>query len=337
MQFRYSHLFIGLLVAGLLAGCSATVPKWTTGAEHKKYGAKQYITVMASAESEDKAGEAARKKLREIFFSRYDHRTLKTLSLGDITIDGKQQNLHAQRADEILDERLGVMVDEAKVLDTWVDNKSGQAFVLVGLPRAQAVAKLNEELYTLDRATQAYLREGQLSSDSLSKIQLAARAVDTQIARRSMTRSLKAVDRQGNATPPRWRLSKLSASLDGLLLRVRVAQEVSEDPSNQLAKSLTEALRVAGFYADPGAKPEFIMRGKMELKDGGERDGWRWINGAVEINLVESRTGRSRGRIRWAIQAAGRNEQQAKQRVVSKIDSLLKSEMRGTIVKFATS
>jgi hypothetical protein len=79
------------------------------------------------------------------------------------------------------------------------------------------------------------------------------------------------------------------------------------------------------------------MRGTLELSDAGEKDGWKWLNGVVEIKLVESRTGRNRGKVRWSIQAAGKTNEQAQQRVVAKVDALLKAEMRGTIVKFATN
>ena len=78
------------------------------------------------------------------------------------------------------------------------------------------------------------------------------------------------------------------------------------------------------------------MRGSLELSDSGERDGWKWMHAVVEIKMIESRTGRNRGKVRWSIDAAGKTQEEAKLRIVNKVDALLKSEMRGTIVKFAT-
>jgi len=331
--------WIGLLIIGALtlSGCASTVPDWVGDGTSKDYPANQYLTATASGDTSEDAAEKARLEIEKIFHPRFDLEYLKTLSLGNIVIDGKHQNLHAKRAAEVVNERLGNLLNGIRVAETWSDIKARKFHALAVLPRAQVAAKLNEELYNLDRATQAFLRETKRKSDTLDKIQLTTHAIDTQVARRSLTRTLQSVDRKGRATPPRWRLNSLSASLDALLLQVRVSQEVTEDPSGKLKKSLTEALSLAGFYIDSSKRPEFIMRGSLELTDMGERDGWKWMSGVVEVRLVESRTSRNRGKIRWSIQAAGKTKEQAQQRVSAKIDSLLKAEMRGTIVKFATN
>jgi len=330
---------VGLVViaAMVLSGCASTVPDWVSGGNSKQYGSNQFITSTATADDVTAAGEKARLEIEKLFRPRFDHSALKTLSLGNITIDGKQQNLHAARAETLITDRIGKLLEGIRIAETWVEPKTNKAHALAILPRAQAVAKLNEELYAMDRSTQGYLREMKRKSDTLDKIQFATHAIDTQIARRSLTKTLQDVDRKGKATPPRWRLGSLSATLDGLLLQIRVSHEVTEDSTKMLGKSLVDALTIAGFYIDTSKRPEFIMRGSLELSDAGERDGWKWMNGVVEIKLVEARTSRNRGKIRWSIQAAGKTLAQAQQRVVSKIDALLKAEMRGTIVKFATN
>lgn len=329
----------GLLVvmALVLSGCASNQPSWISSGESKQYRSNQFVTAVAKADDVTTASEQARIKIEKIFRSRFDNNLLKTLSLGNIIIDGKPQNLHAKRAEELINDRIGKLLTGIKVPLTWKNAKTKQTYALAVLPRAQAVAKLNEELYAMDRSTQSFLRERKSKTDTLDKIQLTTHAIDTQVARRSLTRTLRDVDRKGRATPPRWRLGSLSSSLDGLLLQIRVSHEVTEDPTQKLSKSLVDALTVAGFYIDSSKRPEFVMRGTLELSDAGERDGWKWMNGVVEIKLVESRTSRNRGKIRWSIQAAGKTTQQAQARIVSKVDSLLKAEMRGTIVKFATN
>lgn len=331
---------IGILVVSalVLSGCSVnTTPDWVSNGKSGDYPSNQYLTAMAEGDNEADAGEKARIQIEKVFRARFDRKYLDTLALGKITIDGKVQNLHAKRAEEIVTDRLGKLMNGIRIAETWVNPKTRRAYALAVLPRAQAAVKLNEELYTLDRATNAFLGQVNRKSDPLDKIQLTAQAIDTQVARRSLTRTLMEVDRRGKATPPRWRLGKLSASLDGLLLQVRVSQQVEQDPTKRLDRSLVDALTIAGFYIDSSKRPEFIMRGTLELNDGGERDGWRWMNATVEVKMVESRTSRNRGKVRWSIQAAGKTEEQARQRIIAKIDSLLKSEMRGTVVKFATN
>lgn len=330
---------VGLLIVStlILTGCASTVPDWVGSGESKDYPSRQYLAAAAEGDSPEDASEKAKLEIEKLFRPRFDHDYLKSLSLGNIIIDGKPQNLHAKRAEDMVNERLGNLLNGIRVAETWGNIKTRRYHALAILPRAQVAAKLNEELYTLDRATQSFLRDAKRKSDSLDKIQLTTHAIDTQVARRSLTRTLQSVDRRGKATLPRWRLSTLSTNLDGLLLRVRVSHEVVEDPTKQLGKSLVNALKLAGFYIDSSRRPEFVMRGSLEISKDGERDGWKWMTGVVEVRLVESRTSRNRGKVRWSIQAAGKTEAQAQQRILAKVDSLLKSEMRGTIVKFATN
>lgn len=327
---------LSVLAALVLAGCASGMPDWVSSSQTKQYHSNQYLTAVGEGSDVDSAGEQARLKIEKVFGPRFDYKTLNSLSLGNVIVDGKPQNLHAKRATEIVNNQMSKMLDGIRVVENWENSKTKTVYALAVLPRAQAVAKLNEELYSMDRATQSYLTEEKRKSDTLDKIQLAALAIDTQVARRSLTRTLQDVDRKGRATPPRWRLTSLSTALDGLLLRVRVSQEVTDDPTGQLNKSLVDALSLAGFYIDSSKRPEFVMRGSLELSDSGERDGWKWMHAVVEIRLIESRTGRNRGKVRWSIDAAGKTTEQAKLRIVNKVDALLKSEMRGTIVKFAT-
>lgn len=328
---------LSVLAVIVLSGCASSMPSWVSSGQTKQFHSNQYLTAVGEGDDIDSAGEQARLKLEKVFGPRFDYKTLNSLSLGHIVIDGKPQNLHAKRATEIVNNQMAKLLEGIRVVENWENSKTKRVYALAILPRAQAVAKLSEELYNLDRATQSYLFEEKRKSDTLDQIQLATLAIDTQVARRSLTRSLQDADRKGRATPPRWRLTSLSAALDGLLLRVRVSQEVTEDPTNQLNKSLVDALSLAGFYIDSSKRPEFIMRGSLELSDTGERDGWKWMHAVVEVKLVESRTGRNRGKVRWSIDAAGKTREEAKLRIVNKVDALLKSEMRGTIVKFATS
>lgn len=333
---KVCNLYV-VLVLILVSGCATSTPDWVTSGSSKNYNTSQYVTAVAEGSDAATAGEQARIKIEKLFRSRFDYEQLAKLSLGNITIDGKPQNLHARRAEEIINDRFSKLMGGIHTAETWTDPKTKKTYALAVLSRAQAVAKLNEELYNMDRSTQYFLHEEKRKSDTLEKLSLAAHAIDTQIARRSLTRTLQDIDRRGKAPPPRWRLGSLSASIDGLLLRVHVSHEVTEDPTKELGKSLVDALKIAGFYIETSARPEFVMRGSLELSDGGEKDGWKWLNGVVEIKLVEARTGRNRGKIRWSIQAAGKTAAQAQQRIVAKVDSLLKAEMRGTIVKFATN
>ena len=199
---------LSILAMVALAGCASSMPGWVSGGQSKDYHTNQYLTAVGEGDDVDSAGEQARQKLGKVFGPRFDYKALNSLSLGNVVVDGKPQNLHAKRASEIVDRQMSKLVEGIRVVENWENPKTKRVFALAVLPRAQAVAKLNEELYSLDRATQSYLSEEKRKSDTLDKIQLATLAIDTQVARRSMTRSLQDVDRKGRASSEAVRRKK---------------------------------------------------------------------------------------------------------------------------------
>ena len=154
------------------------MPDWVSSGQSKQYHTNQYITAVGEGDDVDSAGEQARLKIEKIFGPRFDYKTLDSLSLGKVIVDGKPQNLHAKRATEIVNNQMGKMLEGIRVVENWENSKTKKVYSLAILPRAQAVAKLNEELYSMDRATQSYLTEEKRKSDALDKIQLAALAID---------------------------------------------------------------------------------------------------------------------------------------------------------------
>jgi hypothetical protein len=95
------------------------------------------------------------------------------------------------------------------------------------------------------------------------------------------------------------------------------------------------ALAAAGFLAETGDQPEYLLDARMKLEDLGRQDGWYWQRGVVEIALVESASGRVRGTKSWNVKAAGQERATAHARVLQEADAALKKDLRRTLTGFA--
>ena len=103
-----------------------------------------------------------------------------------------------------------------------------------------------------------------------------------------------------------------------------------------LFRSVQGALTGAGFRVNVDDTSEFILDVRLNLEDLGIRDNWYWSRGVLKMTLRERASGRDRGSVSWAIKASGRSNSDAEQRIAEKSDSLLKRQVRASIVKFAT-
>jgi hypothetical protein len=75
----------------------------------------------------------------------------------------------------------------------------------------------------------------------------------------------------------------------------------------------------------------------MVLDDLGFQSSWYWQRGVLEINLSEAATGRVRGTKRWNIKSSAPDKETAAKRAVNQADTILKQELRTTIIDMVNS
>jgi hypothetical protein len=67
------------------------------------------------------------------------------------------------------------------------------------------------------------------------------------------------------------------------------------------------------------------------------QEGWYWQRGTLEVRLTETATNRARGSRRWPIKTSARDRGSSLSRALDEADRILKKELRGTVVGFATA
>jgi hypothetical protein len=326
-----------LLLPALLAGCATTAktPDWVSGPA-KAYPASQYLTGRGDAASVEQAQDRARADLAKIFevavsAESEDVQTFKR-SGGEGSETPGQYEQSVQRR---LQTRTDKIVSGIRIADLWRDPVSGMHHALAVLSRAQAGASLRQEIGALDEATRRYLEQSRQAPDALLKIGAAGRALDAQLERDGLQKTLKVVDITGHGVEPEWSSARLRADLDELLKRLRVAVQIAPDSPAGFPVVVGGALTHAGFLADTADNPPYVLEAQLQAEDLGQRDGWYWQRGTLVVTLRDTASQRERGSRRWALKASAQERATAQQRLLKEADAVLKKELRATVIGFA--
>ena len=323
---------IGTIV--LLGGCASTggKPDWVDG-NSARYSDSKYLIGRGQAGAQHEAKDRARADLAKIFQVAIDVETADTQTYQ--AAEGQSRNEAAVSRTIIT--RTEQIIEGVKIAEIWQDPATRTHHALAVLPRMQAANNLRQEIARLDLATGSYIRQARGGADPLLQIAAASRALDAQMERQTYQRSLKIIDRTGLGVESQWSTSKLAADLDELLKRVRISPRAGNDTLGGLQTALAGGLSASGFLATVGQDPDYVIEAMLETDDLGKMDGWYWMKGTLEVRLLEPSTGRVRGTRRWEIKASGRQRALAERRIKNKVDSILKQELRETIIRFATS
>jgi len=324
------------VVLFLLGGCATNRPDWTDSGKSQEYPASQYLTGIGTAGKLEAAKDRARANLAKVFSVKVSETT------EDITRAARKrgsagvENINETRVERIISSRTDKVLTGVRIAETWQDPDTAGYYTLAILSRIQASTNLRQEINRLDSATRIYVKRARSEGDILRKVRFASLALDQQVARQVYQRTLRVVDRSGRGAPSPWQVAKLGSDLERLLRRVRISPRVVSDTTGSLKTSVSSALASAGFGVEDGKRAEFVLDARLDLEDIGYRDGWYWTRGVLEITLQERGSNRIRGSVRWAVKVAGNSIGDARQRIATKVDSLLKREIKASIIKFAT-
>lgn len=334
-------LVTALIAATLvLGGCATGEPKgkpdWVAG-NSSKYPDTRFLVGRGQGGNQDDAGNRARADLAKIFqvniaVSTEDvvrHESARVGDKGDSKTESEVTRTIVTQTDQI--------VRGIRIADLWQDPVNRTYHALAVLPRLQAGNSLRQEIDRLDNATDTYVNKARNSGDLLLSIAAASKALDSQIERAAYQKSLKIVDTSGQGIPERFAIARLASDLDGLLKRVKVSAKVGTDSIGGLDTLLAGGLSAAGFMVETGERPDYSVEASLMMDDLGMQQGWYWLRGNLEVKLVEVASGRVRGTQRWEIKVSGQQKATAQQRARSEAEGLLKTQLRGTIIRFATS
>jgi len=323
------------LVSVLLAvsGCAShpATPDWVSGAP-REYRSSEYLIGRGQGVSGEEARDRARADLAKIFEAQVSAQSEDEQSFRS----GEGGGYEARSARRVA-VRTDRLVEGIEIASTWQEPSGASHHALAVLPRLKAAHALRSEIARLDEATRLHAGRAREEADLFLKISSAGQALAAQNERRAYQKTLRVVDPTGVGEPPAWSVERLRADFDALLKRVRLAPRVVRDTSESLEPLHKAATAAAGFLADTGASPDYILEASLALEATGPLDDWYWQRGVLEVRLVEAASGRSRGSRRWPIKAAALGPQLAVQRALSEVDAALRKDLRAAVIGFAAA
>ncbi len=315
---------------GLAAGCATkpTQPDWVSGTS-AKYSSAHYLTGRGQGASADEARDRARADLAKVF-------QVAVVAESEDVQAFRTGGQYEQQVSRRISTRTEQIVSGIQIGDQWQDPVSKTHYALAVLPRLQTATSLRQDIDRLDGATRNYLEQARRAEDVLVKISAANRALESQVERAAYQKSLKVVDPTGRGVEPPFNTAKLSADLNDLLKRVRISPRVAPDSAAGFAEVVRGALAAAGFLAETGQNPDFVLDARLSLDDLGKIEGWYWQRGDLQISVNEAASGRVRGTKSWPIKESARDQASARRRALNSADAILKQELRNAILGVAT-
>jgi hypothetical protein len=339
----------GALLAVILAstllgidGCAShpSTPDWVNGPA-EKYPSEQYLVGRGQAATAEEARDRARADLAKIFevAVAVESEDIQTFRQKSDSADkgAKPAGEYAAQASRRITTHADQIVEGIQIAEVWQDPQTGTQHALAVLPRLQASMRLRQEIDRLDNATRKYLDESRAAADILIKIGAAQNALEAQLERAGYQKSLRIVDPTGRGAEPEWNTARLDADLADLLKRVHVAVQVAPDAPPGFATAVSGAVAGAGFVIATGEKPDYVLIANLALDDVVLRDGWYWQRGVLEVTLRETAADRVRGSRRWDIKSSAQDRAVSRQRALDQAATLLKKELRQTLIGFAST
>ncbi len=333
----------GLIVCCVLslAGCAPAVkpdaanapPAWVNGAS-EQYPLALYIVGRGVGATQEEAKDRARADIAKTFEVTVLERSEEQQSFARTERDGASQQQLEQTVTRNIMTRTGKLLNGVEIADVWQDPAGARAYALAVLSRSKAAEQLRQEISELDTATEHYIQRSRTEPQGLTKVAFAHQAVIAQQERIGLQRSLRVADQTGAGLPPKWSLAQLALDRDELIHRTRIFPTHEGLYVAGLVDVLNGSIGAAGFTVASATLSEYRLRAEVELDDPIYQDGWIWIRGALEVNLTD-RDGKPLGVQRWPLKVSATEEARARGRVLDAIESILKRDLRSTLLDFA--
>ncbi len=328
-------LAIPVLLLTLLTGCASkpTVPDWVVG-DSNQYKSTQYLIGRGQGSSQEDARDRARADLSKIFQVTI---AIDSEDVQKFKSDPSNENNYESHSSRRISTHTEQIIRGIQIAEHWQDPNTHSHYALAILPRLQTAASMRQQISQLDNDTSTHIEHSRQSTDLFVKIAAANLAIESQLERGSLQKSLQIVDITGRATQSPTSSAKLYSDMNALLKRVKIAPQVTGDAPAEFTEIISGALAKAGFMIDTGENPDFILKSKLTLTDLGVRDRWHWMRGNIELVLTETANNRVRGTKRWNIKGNAQDKAVTLKRTMNQADSVLKRELRTAVIEMATS
>ncbi|WP_447976832.1 LPP20 family lipoprotein [Candidatus Nitrospira bockiana] len=247
-----------IVCLALVAGCGGrrhAPPAWVDGVS-PDFPSERFLVGVGQADSQAAASERAYGAVAKIFRAQVTAQSRDWESYVSTDRAGQSSVEHRVSLDQLTTVSTDKALENVKVLDRWMDTRTGQHYALAGMDRAQAGSAMAERIDALDRTIETELAEAARTADTLGKVRSLRRAINDLLLREVYNTDLRVIRPSGQGLPSVHRVADLKLELERTLAeRALIAIEITGDEADQMKRALAEGLireglSVAGLGSD---------------------------------------------------------------------------------------
>jgi len=291
------------MLGGCAHGTATMGPNWIEGVA-PNYPAAEYLIGVGQAESAPVASERAYAAVARIFKAEITAQSRDWESFLLLEAKGAQSTERRLTLDQVTRVSTDKVLENVKLLETWVDPNRGVHYAMAGMNRAQAEQALLERIMQLDQTVEIQIRDSRQSQESLGRIRNLRRALKSLILREAYNTDLRVIRVNGRGSEPSYQVAALASELEqflaaNLLVAVEVTGEQAEAVRRAVMDGLVrEGLPVTAGSTDGSRPPELLVKGMAQFWDVDVPDKqFRYVRWCSDFLIVERDTNRAVGAV----------------------------------------
>lgn len=323
----------------MLSGClqptanlnAGDEPDWLRG-ESSSYPNSQYLYATGSASRPEQAKDRALGNLVKIFELHLEESSTTTQDVQSHRTGDEEAVTATARVASRVNIRTDKMIQGARIAEQWRSPTDLTYYALAVLERDQAGNNIRSEIKKIDDETEVKLQQANSRLEPLRQVGDLQDALDLQIQRDSLQKTLKIIDLQGKGMPPHWNHAELEERLDGALRAMRMSAAVTRDDAGELGQMLQAAMAAAGFSNQ--STGGYTLSAALVSDDVLQRQGWFWLRGTLSLRLTAA-DGTVLGNRSWPLKVSALQQEQLNSRMRAEVDKKLKQELMSSVLGFA--
>ena len=325
----------------LMTGCTQSpdivnadgVPRWVHG-EPANYPNASYVYATGAGSQAELAKDRALGNLAKIFELQIRETSTTTQDVQTQASNGVESVQSTARIASKVNIHTDKMIKGARIAQQWHNPDDLTYYALAVLDRSQAGNNIRGEMNRLDRETAFIMANADSRRDPLQKVADLQNAINMQLERDSLQKTLKIIDLKGRGMPSAWSLSELLEQQDRVLKSLNIRGVVIVDSVGELEKMLRAAMANAGFTHSSNDNG-YTLSASVETQGAMLNEGWYWQRGALKLDLADAE-GTVLGNRSWPLKVSAMQQQQLSSRMLVEINKKLKNDLKATVLDFAT-
>jgi hypothetical protein len=331
-----------------LSGCAwfggPPKPDWIDGIS-EAYPPSQYLVGVGQAESPAAADDRAYASVARIFKAEVSAQAkdwesyLVTEQRGSTSAERRLtlDNLTRVSTDKVL--------ENVRIVERWVDVRTGLQYALAGMHRPQAETAFMERIHGLDQSIRDDVEEVQRASDKIAKVRALRRAARNLILRETYNADLRVIRASGQGTAAAYRVDELTREIEQFLAtNLVLAVAVTGDQVEPVQRALAEGLLKEGLHVtsrpwggdrsistdSSGPPPELLVRGVVRLWPIDVRDPqFKYVRWCSDFEVVELASERVIG----ALSTGGKEGHLSVREATAKVVRVMQQEFSANVAK----